>query len=41
MARMASAGADYVSIISQLQKLSPDQLNAIASQPGPQGQAAT
>lgn len=40
MARMASPGADYVSIISQLQKLPPDQLSAIASQPGPQGQAA-
>lgn len=40
MARTASAGADYVSIISQLQKLPPEQLSAIATQPGPQGQAA-
>lgn len=40
MANMASPGADYVSIITKLQRLPPDQLSAIATQPSPEGQAA-
>lgn len=40
MAIMASPGADYVSIITKLQRLPPDQLSAIATQPSPEGQAA-